>query len=70
MKPWVKTMHYRIARRSGIKHACNRGVTGKIAYPNENSAEKYLQKRVDLEMYPCPFCKAWHIGHKSKRSWL
>jgi hypothetical protein len=53
----------------GQEYTCGK----KIRYPTEEGATKAAtalnkrpetKKKYDVEPYPCPFCREWHVGRK------
>lgn len=56
-------LHLEVGKVCGEEKTCGK----KIDYKSEETAEKAASSMMkkgskDLEPYPCPFCKGWHIG--------
>lgn len=45
--------------------------TGKVKHPSRGKAEaalrslQRLEPDEEMQVYPCPFCKKWHLGHRA-----
>ena len=53
---------YEYAWKTGFEHACD----GKFPYSTKLIADIVNKiEKIDPEMqsYPCPYCKKWHLGH-------
>jgi hypothetical protein len=67
MDEWIKLIHLTVGERCGRDRTCGH----KIDHGSEENAIKVatkmnirLNKRHDVEPYPCYFCKGWHVGRK------
>lgn len=59
-------------RRSGFVDTRERQCTGKRQFRTKAHAKKFRRRAPhlnhgDLDIYRCPWCSAYHIGHKPDR---
>lgn len=73
----LRDIHMNAVRRRGRmgsrRWGDRKSVCGdKIRFSDEEAAEEGLERMEDdgldvsyMQYYPCPFCKGWHVGHKT-----